>query len=378
VLIFAATLAIFVYGLIAPILGVLLPGYALTSAQEGNLAMAQAIGLVIASLSAGPIIDRRGNKSILIFGLALIVISVAEAPRTGSYAELLIIYFVLGIGGGIVVTGANSLVGAVEPGRRGSALNFLNLFFGLGGIITTWAASYVLGRMALCEAIAALALATLIVNWSTRMPSPTGESRFRLNEVPVLLSRPALILLSFFLFLYVACEVGVWNWLKKYLMTMNFSAQTAGGVVSYGFAFGILVGRVVVLPILTKVPALTVTLAASILMAITTFAMLHLHSNAAITAAVFCAGVSMAPVFPTTLAVVGDTFERGAGTAMGIVITCGWLGLAVSSPIIGVMAASSTLRRALLLIPFFSLVMVLVNLLLKSVSKTSLRVFETR
>ncbi len=373
-LIVAATLAIFVYGLIAPILGALLPGYSLTPEQEGNLATGQAIGLVVASLSAGPVIDLKGSKSALLLGLALIVISTAAAPHAGGYAGLLVVYFVLGVGGGIVVTGANSLVGAVEPGRRGSALNFLNLFFGLGGIITTLAASYLLGPVALCYAIAALALVTLAVNVTTKMPSPAGESSFRLSEVPVLLSRPALILLSFFLFLYVACEVGVWNWLKKYLMTVNFPAQTAGGVVSYGFAFGILAGRLVVSKVLSRVPALTVTLAASILMAITTYAMLHLGSNAAITAVVFCAGLSMAPVFPTTLAIVGDTFPRGAATAMGIVITCGWIGLAVSSPLIGMMATASTLRRALLLIPFFSLIMVLVNLVLRGVLRRPLAV----
>ena len=44
----------------------------------------------------------------------------------------------------------------------------------------------------------------------------------------------------------------------------------------------------------------------------------------------------MAPVFPTTLAIVGDAFPRMTGTAIGFVITCGWTGLAVSSRIIGV------------------------------------------
>jgi hypothetical protein len=43
----------------------------------------------------------------------------------------------------------------------------------------------------------------------------------------------------------------------------------------------------------------------------------------------------MAPVFPTTLAIVGDAFPRMTGTAIGFVITCGWTGLAVSSRIIG-------------------------------------------
>jgi MFS family permease len=74
----------------------------------------------------------------------------------------------------------------------------------------------------------------------------------------------------------------------------------------------------------------------------------------------------MAPVFPTTLAIVGDTFHRGTATALGIVITCGWLGLAVSSPIIGSLAQGNQYRRALLLLPLFSLIMIGVNLVLRS------------
>jgi len=368
-LILAATLAVFVYGLIAPILGALLPSYSLTPSQEGSLTMAQALGLVIASLSAGPVIDTKGNKLGLVTGLILIVLSLIAAPNAGGYGGLLVAYFVLGIGGGVVVTGANALVGAVEPTRRGSALNFLNLFFGLGGIVTTYAASYLMTPVVLCYSVAGLTLVALVVNVVTRMPAPSGEASFRLNEVPALLSRPALILLCLFLFLYVACEVGIWNWLKRYLISAGFDPRSAGGVVSYGFAFGILVGRVVVSRVLIKVPALTVTLASSILMAITTFAMLNLHSQQSITIAVFCAGLTMAPVFPTTLAITGDTFHRGAATALGIVITFGWIGLAVSSPIIGALAENQNYRRGLFLLPIFSVLMVLVNFLLRPTLK---------
>ena len=365
-LILSAVLAIFVYGLIAPMLGALLPTYLLTPSQEGNIATAQALGLVLSSLSSGPFIDLRGNKAALVTGLSLVCISLFAAPNAGGYVGLLIVYLVLGLGGGIVVTAANALVGAVEASRRGSALNFLNLFFGLGGIVTTLAASYVLGPVSLCYSIAVLTLLALIVNSITNMPAPVGEASFRLNEVPALLSRPVLILLSFFLFLYVACEVGMWNWLKKYLITVNFDEKTAGGVVSYGFALGLLVGRLIMSRLLIRISGLTVTLFASLCMAITTYAVLELHTQAALTAAVFCAGLAMAPVFPTTLALAQDAFPRGTATALGIVITCGWLGLAVSSPIIGNVSAGSTLHRALLLLPFFSLVMVLTNLILRA------------
>ena len=366
-LILAAILAIFVYGLIAPILGALLPTYGLTAGQQGMLAMLYAIGLIIASLSAGPVIDLKGNKLALLSGLILIIASLVAAPNAGGYNGLLVVYLVLGLGGGVVVTGANSLVGAIEPTRRGSALNFLNLFFGLGGIVTTYVASEHIDPAMVCYGIAGLTALAFLANATTKMPGPSGEASFRMGEVPGLLSRPALILLSFFLFLYVACEVGVWNWLKVYLVGVNFDERTAGHVVSYGFAFGLLLGRVVVSKILIKTPALTVTLIASACIAITTFVMLQLSSQTAITIAVFCAGLSMAPVFPTTLAITGDTFQRGTATAMGIVITFGWIGLAVSSPIIGALAEGGRYHRALMLIPIFALIMVLVNLVLRPV-----------
>jgi fucose permease len=369
-LIIAATLAILVYGLIAPMLGALLPSYSLTPDQSGNLTMINALGLVIASLSAGPVIDKTGNKPALLAGLFLVTASLFAAPNAGGYDGLLVVYFVLGLGGGIVVTGANALVGAIEPTRRGSALNFLNLFFGLGGILTTYAASHVFTPVVLCYSVAGLTLLALIVNAGAKMPGPAGVSSFNVAEVSALISTPALILLSAFLFLYVACEVGIWNWLNTYLQhEKGFTPSSAGSVVSYGFAFGILVGRIVVSRILVKVPALTVTLASAVLIAVTTFLMLRLDSQIAITVAVFCTGLSCAPVFPTTLAIVADTFRRGTATAMGIAITCGWIGLALSSRVIGSIARTSGLNAALLLLPAFALLMIAVNLVLRSAAR---------
>jgi hypothetical protein len=75
----------------------------------------------------------------------------------------------------------------------------------------------------------------------------------------------------------------------------------------------------------------------------------------------------MAPVFPTTLAMVGDAFPRMTATAMGIVITCGWIGYAVSSRIIGAIAGTDpgNLKTALLVIPGASVIMILVNLMIR-------------
>ena len=373
----AAILAILVYGVIAAMLGTLLPQLAerfhLSAAQQGTVALFQAIGLIVASVSVGPLIDNKGKKTGLVLGLAVIATALYALPNSTGYASVCALMLLLGLGGGIIVTGANALVSDISEERRASTLNLLNLFFGLGGLLTPLIGGVFLAgnTIALCYLAAVLTTVTLLLHVVTPMPPPTGERGFKLSEAGHILGRPVLYLLALFLFLYVACEVGVWNWLTSYLKTRGIPEADALKILSLGFALGLLLGRMVVSRILIKTPAVTVTLWSSVAMAIATFAMLQASDPTLAAVMVFFAGVAMAPVFPTTLAMVGDAFPAGTATAMGIVITFGWVGLAVSSPIIGSVAGegNSNLGTALMLLPGFSLAMIVVNLALRPALK---------
>lgn len=368
-LILAAILAIFVYGMIAATLGTVMPTFNLTAEQKGSIALAQAIGLIIASLSAGPFVDNKGKKAALVTGLGLITLALFALPNSDGYTMYLLFFLLLGIGGGIVVTAANTLVSDISEERRASTLNFLNLFFGLGFMSTPFVAAKVLTEPAsLLYAAAALAGITFLVHMTTPMPPPTGERGFKMSEAGAVIGRPALWLLALLLFFYVATEVGLSNWLPQYLVTQGIDQPTALLILSLGFGLGLLVGRVVVSRILVRVSAPTVTLASAVLMALTTYLLLQAGTVTLAWVSVFCAGLAMAPVFPTTLAMTGDAFPRMTATAMGIVITFGWIGLAVSSPIIGSVAGAdaSNLRTALLILPAFSFVMILLNVALRS------------
>jgi fucose permease len=370
-LILAASLALFVYGVITAMLGTLMPTFPFTDAQNGNIALAQAIGLIIASVSVGPLIDKRGKKVGLLLGLVLIAAALFTIPRIrADYGLLMGFFLLLGLGGGIVVTGANMLASDVSDKRRASVLNITNLFFGLGGFATPFIMAHLLGGdpVRLCYLAAGLTAATLVVNALTKMPAPHAAAA---SEQGAVFGRGVLYLLALFLFLYVACEVGVWNWLNKYLIGRGMPAASALNILSFGFALGLLFGRLVVSRILVKVSSLNVTLAAAMLMAATTFLMLRTSDTKIAWIAVFGAGMAMAPVFPTALAIVGDLFRERTATAMGFVITCGWAGLAVSSPIIGYVAGRHSLGAALLILPAFSVLMIVVNLAIRASARTA-------
>jgi fucose permease len=369
-LIFSTIVAIFVYGMISAMLGTILPDlsdrFRLSPRQNGTIAFAQALGLIIASLGVGPLLDNEGKKLGLIMGLALIAAALFALPRSSGFRSILFLLFQLGVGGGIVVTGANALVSDVGEVHRATALNMVNLFFGLGGLATPFIAAnlFVRNWVRLCYTIAALTVVSLAIEASTRMPESARAGSFVLADAAPVLGRPLLFLLGLFLFLYVSCEVGIWNWLPRHLIAQGIPESRALNILSLGFALGLLIGRVGVSPILIRVPAITVLLVASIMMAISTFLMLRLSNPFAAGVLVFLVGLSMAPVFPTTLAIVGDNFPRIAGTAIGFVITCGWIGLAVSSRIIGFIAGSDPhlLKRALLVIPASAVLMVVLDL----------------
>ncbi|MCL4849576.1 MAG: MFS transporter [Acidobacteria bacterium] len=370
-LLFAACLAIFVYGMVASMVGTINPALAATfqlnNVQTSYLALAQGIGLVVASVSVGPLMDRRGKKVGLVLGLTFVAAAMLVLASASGFAVILVAMIVMGMGGGIVITGANALGSDVSESRRASVLNFLNVFVGLGGFATPFVAGNLLGGDAVrvAYAAAALTIVTLLVHLVLRIPRPvmTGIAR----KSSAVFRQPMLYLLGSATFLYTACEFGVWNWLVKYLLTRGVEATTAFNVLSLGFALGLLSGRVAVTPILIKVPPATVTVSASILMALTTWAMLHVSDVTLLGAVVFLAGVAMAPVFPTTIAIVGDVFKEGSATAIGFTITCGFSGLVVSSPLIGWLAGPdpSGLGRGLLLLPAFSIALLVVNLVIR-------------
>ncbi|MGD0939693.1 MAG: MFS transporter [Terracidiphilus sp.] len=373
-LIFAAIVAIFVYGMIAAMLGTILPNlsdrFELTPTQNGTIAFAQALGLIIASVAVGPLLDSEGKKIGLILGLALIAIALYVLPRSPGFRSILFLLFLLGVGGGIVVTGANALASDAGGAHRATALNLVNLFFGLGGLTTPFISANLFKSnwVRLCYTVATLTVIAVAVQAATTMPPPSGDARFLFADAGPVLGQPLLFLLGLFLFLYITCEVGVWNWLPRHLIAQGIPESRALNILSLGFALGLLIGRVGVSPILMSVSPVDVTLVASVAMAVSTYLMLRTSKPITAAILVFIAGVSMAPVFPTTLAIVGTAFPRMTGTAMGIVITCGWIGLAVSSRIIGAIAGPDPrrLRKALLVIPASAVLMAGLNLAIRS------------
>jgi len=360
-LIFVASVVIFIYGMLASMLGTIMPGLAtqlaLTNVEISYLALAQGIGLAVTSVFAGALMDRKGKKVGIVIGLCASIAGLAILSHPLNLTLSVAAMAVLGVGGSLVIVGANAVVSEVSDARKASALNVLNLFVGLGGMATPFVAGNLLHsdstKVAYCGA--AFALVALIVTFMTPMKSSQLLSAGTLN--PAVFGDKMLYVLSGITFLYTACEFAMWNWLPRYLIATGVPKVMALNILSLGFACGMLVGRLGAAKLLKHGSPFLVIVVATAAMCVTTFAMLHTAMPVLTAIVVFLAGIAMAPVFPTTIAMVGRIFKQRAGTAIGFAITCGFSGLVLSSPVIGALSGPNPngIGRGLLLVPFLSL-----------------------
>ena len=361
---------IFLYGTVASLLGTLLPSlsvrFHLTPEQNGYLASLQAVGLALATLLAGPLIDAKGIKVSLSGGLSLMLFSLVGLLAAKGWSTLLISILILGVGSGMAVASANTLASQLDEQQRAAMVNFANIFFGLGGLATPFVAANLLAGnpLELAYLVSALALAVLLLGLLTAIPAPAAQGGFHITDVARIERRSLLVVLCTVNFLYAGCEVGFWNWLPKYLISRGNDARTALNILGFGFACGMIVGRLLAMRILRRRSAITVSIFGASAMVITTFATIRAADPTLATIAVFCSGIAMGPVFPSTVGITGDAFRRMTATCIGLVITCGWLGAAVTSGLIGRIAGPDPARlsQGLLVIPFSAFVVVLLGI----------------
>jgi len=362
-MIFVACLVIFVYGMLSSLLGTIIPGLAdelrLSNSAIGYIALAQGAGLAGSSVFAGALIDRRGTKLGVITGLGTTLTGLILLVESSNLLSITLAMFVLGCGGSIVIVAANAIASEVGDKRRAAALNFLNVFSGLGGVATPFIAGNLLGAspsktgMAGFAATALVLLVALLTPMSGAKQHSGEGSRIKAG----IFSSPSLYLLSTVTLLYTACEFGIWNWLPKYLTATGMARANALTILSLGFACGLLTGRIAAMPILLRFSPLTITVASSLAMVVTTYWVVHPMSRGLTAILVFITGLSMAPVFPTTVAIIGKLFRAQSATAIGFAITCGFSGLMLSSPVIGWLSGPGAqgIGHGLRLLPICSL-----------------------
>ncbi len=360
-------------GLTVSALGPSLPAFAGRTGSElaevGALFTALFIGIVLGQAAFGPLNARLGRRVLVLAGLALFAGGVAGMLLSPSLPLLLGWAFVAGLGDGGVISGVNLLVAELFDSRGATALNLVNLFFGLGSVLGPALVSLSLREwgnplVALWAGVAALLLLTPATLVIAVVQEQRHESRSGTSSA--VLRSPLLWGLALLVLLYVGIEVGMGGWTARYLeRTAAMDAATAALVVS-GFWLAVTGGRMLGALLGLRMAARSLLLLSLVGTAVGGMLLVLGVGNTTLSvAAVLMLGLCFGPIYPTTFAIVTITFRQARATAASVVMVLASSGGALLPWLQGQLLERVSPLASVLLVAGAAVVMLGLHLMMK-------------
>lgn len=372
-LIFAAACAgLFLFGIGVITFGSIAPElkakFALDEVAIGGLFSLFPIGILIGSLSFGPITDRFGYRALLAVCSLMLALGFAAIGLANAIWMLQTGVVLIGIGGGAINGATSALVADISSENKGASLALFGSFFGLGAL----AMPFILGVLkdlvpfeSIVLSIAGLTFSLTLIYWSLQFPAAKHTDNISMAQVGQMLRSPTLLLIGFFLFWQNACEALINNWTTSYLLEkMNLDGRWTLYALST-YVAGLSLLRMVTGSLLRSIPA-TQILRLSMFFLVAGAVILGWMSGLvwAILGLVFL-GFGLALGFPVMFGVSSSLYPQTSGTAIGIILVISLFGNLLTNYIMGYLAKSwgigifSTLLLIATLVQAFSCQLVL-------------------
>jgi MFS transporter, FHS family, Na+ dependent glucose transporter 1 len=278
-----------------------------TVGEVGLVFLLGSAGVTVGTILGGWVTDRLPGR--LMLGGAEIAAGtlLCLIPHLPSYALLLGVFFAKGISGGIVNTGANTLMQWTHGAKAGPFINALHFFFGLGAFLGPFLLGVLLSAGGVYwQAYTLLALADICVGIAvlSRLDAPRQPASVDAQPGSPLASRSYLLPMAlggmFFLFFYVSAEITFGSWLYTYAVGLSVADATQAAYLTSLFWLAFTIGRVVSIPVAIKVPPAPV-LSVSLIVCAAFLGLLIVFpsSPTVLWVCVAAIGFCMAPMWPT-------------------------------------------------------------------------------
>lgn len=310
-----------------------------STSQIGFLIVVMAFGYMVGSIVGGRLYGPRPGNRILALSLLAMALLTLTIPWLGMLWMLIVVFFLVGVSLGIMDVGGNTLLVWLYGDDVPPYLNALHLCFGIGAFL----GPLVMNGFAAATGNAATtywlyaAVMLPVTLWLARLPSPESPP----VEQPAVgirstLRRHALLigLISAFFFMHVGAELAFGGYITSYADDLFYSESLAR-VVNSAFWGGVVVGRLVAVPLALRLKArgmLQIDLLGSA--AAIALVALFPDSTVALWIGTIVLGMSIASMIPSSINYAGERMPI-TGQVTALFLIGGSLGSTVLPLIVG-------------------------------------------
>ena len=326
-----------------------------TDAGIGVFYFLYAAAYAAGSLGGGAATERLGRRTVLsvvagVHAAGLVALGVAPAWGVFLFAAL-----PAGLGAGALDGGVNGLFLDRFRSGRGRALNLLHLFFSIGALTAPLVVGSLVeagvGWQAIVVATGFGAIPVAVLFAIVEMPggrrqtAGSGESSAAEGAKPVRGRFAApLVLLALAIAFYVASEVGVSNWLVRFLEPAPLTTATTALSL---FWAGLAVGRLVSSQVADRFDHLRFAATCAAGLSIALVGAIFVPSLPISIALFALAGFASGPVFPMIIAIGGERYPDRSAAVSGLLTGAAVAGSTTYPPIMGFMSVTVGLTVAM-------------------------------
>jgi MFS transporter, FHS family, glucose/mannose:H+ symporter len=338
--------------LLGPILPLLAKQWEMVDSQSGLLMMAKFCGAFL----GGVTVSQRLRWSLLA-GLVAGAVGFGGFALSPSMGLGCIGLFAGGFGLGQIITSINILAGRRFTAHRGSALSLLNFSFSLGAMLSALLAAWLLPHFALrrvLDGFAGLFVICLLVLWMQMRGEVSGVENLDVASVeagPQMgLSGRVYLYFAGLLVLYGGLETCLSGWLTTFALRYGDKTLAVSEYTTLLLWMALTFGRLGASAVMLRVGEKTAQRWSLALAAGFTAALAMAHSAGTIAGFAVLLGLSLAPFFPATFALL--MAERPTARQAGIVVAVSGLGAAALPWMMGVVSTRTGSLQLALALPF--------------------------
>jgi fucose permease len=306
-----------------------------TDGDIGLFYFVYAVAYATGSFGGGLLTERLGRRTVLGMALAIHAVGFAVLGIAPVWGLFLVAAFPAGLGGGAIDGGVNGLFLDLYSTNRGRALSGLHLFFGVGALLEPAFVGQLVEAGVAWQAIvvgtAVVMLPLALLYALTDMPTGHHELAETASRVRVGFALP-LVALAIGIGCYVAGEVGVSNWLVRFLEAAPQSLAT--GALSL-FWLGLTLGRLTSAVLGDRFDHLRLAVLAAVLAAAALLGAVAAPSLAVSIALFAVVGFAYGPIYPLIMAVAGHRFPGRTAAVSGLLSGAAVVGGTLYPPVMG-------------------------------------------
>jgi predicted MFS family arabinose efflux permease len=312
----------------------------------GVALLVMAIGAAIAMPFSGLVIARVGSAPVVRWTILLQVITLPAVAFAPDWTTLLIAAFAFGAGTGLSDVGMNAQAVEVERRLGRPIMSSLHGMFSIGGFTGAAAAGILVptvGPYTNVGLVTFASLAGLAIMLPRLLPGHVDRAS---PGAPFALPTRAVALIGVLTFLTFMTEGAMIDWSAVWLGEQLGSGPGLAAAGYAAFAGGMAVGRFAGDGIRSRASAVTLLRVGGLAASAAILAGALTGIVPVVIVGLAIAGLGLANIVPLLFSAAGNTPGQPAATAVAAVATTGYFGLLAGPPLIGFVAAATSLGSA--------------------------------